>query len=105
MKRLPKIPTRVQGAGGPILVRMVKRPTGDAGEECWGTWCEETRTVRLERGAAPQHRWKTLVHELVHAAVDDTGLHELLTEDGEEALCKAISSAAMALLTDLLDLP
>ena len=105
MSRWPAIPTRVQGAGGPIRVRLVKRPTSDEGDECWGTWCEETRTIHLARGAKPGHRWKTFVHELVHAAVSDTGLHDLLSHDGEEALCNGIAGAAMALLTDLLDLP
>lgn len=94
--RWPALPTVVQGAGGPIRVRMVKRATGNDGEACWGTWEPSSRTIRLERGASLEHRHRVLFHELTHAAIDDAGLCHLLTAEAQETLCDCISSARMA---------
>lgn len=89
----PAIPKRIMGAGGPITVRLVKRPRGDDGSDAWGTWQPDTRTIRIERGAPIAHKWRVLYHEIVHSALHDAGLTQLLTDDAEEALCEAISSA------------
>ena len=93
--RYPPIPPVLHGAGGPIAVKLVDRPRVD-GEPCWGSWDDGTRTISLERRAKPAHRWRVLFHELVHAAIDDAGLCHLLTPDGQEALCDALSSSRMA---------
>ncbi len=95
MARWPQIPASVQGVGGPIRVRMVKRETGDHGELAWGTWEMATRTIRIERGAKPAQRWRVFYHELHHSALDDSGLSELITDAMEEAFCQAVASARM----------
>jgi hypothetical protein len=76
-------------------VRLVKRVRVE-GEPCWGSWEPESRLIRIEKGAPRQHQWKTLYHELVHAALHDAGLDELLTDAGHEAVCQALSSARVA---------
>lgn len=92
----PPLPSLVQGAGGPIRVRMVKRAKGDDGEACWGTWQPSTRTIRIERGANPAHRWKTYWHEWMHSAIDDAGLCHLLSAEAQETLADAVATARMA---------
>jgi hypothetical protein len=92
----PSLPTVTHGAGGPIRVRLVKRERDDNGKPCWGTWEPSTRTVRLERGAPPEHRWRVYYHECGHAMLDDAGLCHLLSEEGQEAFCDAYASSRMA---------
>lgn len=94
--RWPQIPKRVMGAGGPITVRLAKIAALEDGESCWGTWHDETRTVTICRRAPITHQWRTLFHELVHAALHDAGVRHLLTDDAEETLCECISTARMA---------
>ena len=97
--RWPKIPRTVPGIGGPIRVQLVKRAMVE-GTLCWGTWHAETRTIQLDRTAKPEHRWRTLYHELTHSALDDSGLSYLFSEHGNESLCEAMASARMAELRD-----
>ncbi len=91
----PAIPASVEGAGGPIGIRKVKRARSDDGRACWGTWEPSTRTVELDRSASPQHQLRTLFHELTHAALDDAGVAYLLSEEGAETICEAIATARM----------
>lgn len=91
----PPLPRRLKGAGGPITVRLVKRVRVE-GESCWGSWEPSTRTVRLEKGAPIEHQWRTLHHEWMHAVLHDSGIQELLSEEGQEALCQAIACARIA---------
>jgi len=94
--RWPSLPRVVQGAGGPITVRRVKVAALEDGETCWGTWQPEKRLVKIARDAPKPHQWRTLYHELVHAALHDAGVTNLLTADAEETLCECISCARIA---------
>jgi hypothetical protein len=102
--RWPPIPKRVRGAGGPIIIRTVKRCEGDTGA-AWGTWEPGTRIIRVERGAKPQHKWRVLFHELAHAAIDDAGIAHLLTADGQEAICDATATARIQEMRGELGIP
>lgn len=94
--RYPALPKIVHGAGGPIRVRLIKRVATEEGDAAWGTWEPATRTIRLERGAKLEHKWRVLYHETMHAAIDDAGLCHLLTEEAQETLCDAVASSRMA---------
>lgn len=89
----PPLPKVIHGTGGPIAVRQIKHVRSDDNEACYGTWEAGTRIIRIERGAPIAHRWRTLYHELAHATLDDSGLANLFTHDGNEALCDAIANA------------
>ncbi len=91
----PAIPASVEGAGGPITVRKVKRARSDDGRACWGTWQADRRTICLDRSAGREYQWKVLFHEMTHAALDDAGVSSLLSEEGQETLCWAMASARM----------
>src|SRR5678816_1736466 len=88
----PKIPTVIQGAGGPITVRLARRIVYNR-TTWWGDWNAHTRVVRIDRAAPIAHQWRTLFHELAHAALTDSGLAYLFSEDGNEALCDAVATA------------
>jgi hypothetical protein len=92
MSRWPAIPKTLRGTGGPIRVRQIQRVRSE-GEECWGTWSAEERIIRIERGATAEHKWRVFFHEWAHAALDDAGVSNLFSLDGNETLCDAIASA------------
>lgn len=91
----PAIPKRIEGAGGPITVLRVKHARSDDGRACWGTWEAAKREIQIDRSASREHQLRTLFHELVHAALDDAGVSYLLSDEGQETICEAISSARM----------
>ena len=92
----PPIPTLIRGAGGAITVRRVKRPRGSNGEDCWATWDDARRAIRLDRDAPLEHQWRVLFHELTHSALHDAGIENLLDDAGVEAICDAMASSRMA---------
>lgn len=89
---IPALPTTVMGLGGPITVDVADKLTDEDGAHCWGLWLATTRVVRIEKQDR-RHMWATLYHELVHAALDDSGLSNLLTEPQQEGICDAIATA------------
>jgi hypothetical protein len=95
--RYPLMPKTIGAPGGPIKVRLVKREKTSDGDPAWGSWEPHTRTIRIERGAPVAHRWRTFYHEVTHAWMDDNGISEILSPQGEEAMCKAVASGLMAM--------
>jgi Zn-dependent peptidase ImmA (M78 family) len=81
--------------GGPIRVRQLQRVHVER-KPCWGSWSPSTRTISIERGAPREYQLHTLYHEWAHAVLHDSGLEELLSEAGQEALCQALATARMA---------
>jgi hypothetical protein len=80
--------------GGPIAVTVVAK-LHEGGVECWGVWMLEDREIKIQRHRSRAHMWNTLYHELTHAALDDSGLSNMLTEQQQEMLCDAIATARM----------
>lgn len=101
MTRWPKVPRRVEGLGGSITVKLVRR-ISVGGELCWGSWDDSTRTICLDSGAHRRHQWTTLFHELTHSGLDDAGLSEQLSDPGNEAICRAMASLHIRLMEDRL---
>lgn len=93
-RRYPKLPETVQAPGGAVLVILDELVKIDD-REAWGTFEQETRIIRIDRKANSRHRWCTFFHEMVHVALLDAGLDELLTSEAQEALCNGIAAARM----------
>lgn len=91
---MKKIPKTVMGLGGPISIKKVKKMPKVDGKKCVGTWDRDERTIELvDRKVKLMKR--TLYHELFHAAVDDSGLGNLLSPAAEEAFCDMVAMARM----------
>jgi Zn-dependent peptidase ImmA (M78 family) len=90
-RRYPKLPETVQAPGGPVSVTLATS-VGD-GDDSWGTFEQGTRQIRIDSKAPRRHQWWTLYHELVHVALNDAGLDEMMTGEAQEALCNAIAAA------------
>ena len=94
--KYPKLPTTYMAPGGAVSIAV--KPAGTVRTEkhdAWGTWEAHTRTVEIDGGASLQHQWKTLFHEMAHAALDDAGACHLFTEKQQETICDAIATARM----------
>lgn len=87
-----RIPKTVMGLGGPITVEIVTKLRKISGKEVVGQWELETRTISLVKRAKKLME-RTYYHELIHAAIDDSGVGNLLTPDSEETLCDLFAMA------------
>jgi hypothetical protein len=90
----PTIPVTVPAPGGVITVKIVDK-LEDGGVGCWGLWVADEREVRIEKHRSRAHMWRILYHELTHAALADSGLDNLLTDQQQEAICEAVATARM----------
>jgi hypothetical protein len=93
--KAPPLPALVMGMGGPITVELCDKLVDEDGAHCLGLWIFRERRIKLERHKDRAQVWATFYHELVHAALDDSGLSNLLTEPQQEALCDALANARM----------
>jgi Zn-dependent peptidase ImmA (M78 family) len=93
--KYPPLPATVEAPGGTITI--ILRPTlrHNDGTECWGMWDAANRTIELATSGAKRHQWRTLYHELCHAALDDSGISQGMTEAMQETLCEALATARM----------
>jgi hypothetical protein len=90
--RWPALPASVEGAGGPIRVRIVRRPLIEDGVECLGVFRHASRTIVISAQVKGRQRWHTFYHELTHSALTDSGPWNSLTEKQIEALCDAVAT-------------
>lgn len=91
MKKLPK---EVQGLGGPIKVVILPAlEKTEKGEEVAGRWLDAERTIQVLSAQNGREQWRTFYHELAHAALHDSGMTHLLSEDSEEALADLMGLA------------
>lgn len=89
-----KIPKTVMGLGGEIRVKFVKNLRHEK-VRVSGLWVPEQRTIKISARDTAREQYITYLHELTHAALYDSGQHNLLTRDGNEAICDLISTARL----------
>ena len=84
------LPATVQGMAGPITVSRPQKIEGGA----WGMWVASQRTILVFRGLSRRVAWQVLYHEMIHAALWDSGIN--LDSETEERVCDVTSGAMMA---------
>lgn len=89
-----KIPEKVMGLGGFVRVEIVKGLRYKK-KKVSGLWTPEERLIQIEAKDTPREQAHTYFHELTHAALYDSGQHNLLTREGNEALCDLIAVARL----------
>jgi hypothetical protein len=69
----------------------------DPGEEVpWGEYDRHECRISIDKKVTDvEYRLRTLVHEMVHAGLDVSGLTEILDEKIEEALCIAMEQVVV----------
>lgn len=92
-KRFPPLPKVVEGAMAPIVI--VVGPFKKRRKDNCGLWKEMDRTIHINAAMPLPQQHATLEHELVHAALTDAGVDELLRHKPRllEAVCDAVSTA------------
>ncbi len=93
--KYPPIPKTVEAAGGVIVVTFKPVLKHGDGSDCWGMWDPSLRTIELLSAAPKRHQWRVLYHELTHAALDDSGLSQGMTDAMQESFCEAMATARM----------
>ena len=89
-----KLPKTIMGLGGPIRVKVVER-LKVKGDRVHGSWDPRKRLISLDAENTAVETEQTFYHELMHAALDDSGQWNLLTKEGAEALCDLVAMARM----------
>lgn len=92
-KRYPSLPRTVQGAGGTLTVHLVAKPGGDA--ENMGHFDPAIRRIEIAKSLRGDQRWMVYFHELTHAALWDSGAHNLVPGAAEEVVADAIAVARL----------
>ena len=94
-----KIPKKVMGLGGPITVKVVPKLRRKK-DKLSGLWLPDTREIHLldQKHSEMLH---TYFHELAHAALYDSGQHNLLSQDGNEAIADLMGMARLRELEDV----
>jgi hypothetical protein len=88
-----EFPKEIQAAGGPIVVRVVSQdevmPKSQhrEGVRFLGSFDGFERVIRVADCLDENARWTTLFHEVMEAAVWDSGLQNLLKKKTKEAVC------------------
>lgn len=94
----PKLPTTIGGLAGPIRIDRPARIRDDGPDHLDRTtmadWDEWARRIRVTGTVDRRLAIHLLLHELVHAALDDAGI-ALKDSDQEEAVCQSVASAMM----------
>lgn len=98
-KRLPRLPSVVQGLAGPIPVERVIElkdwdETTARDVACDGLWIPNQRRIQLDTSLELAPAWQALFHEEAHSWFDDLGIKmpgKLL-----ESVCEAVATARMA---------
>lgn len=91
---MKKIPKTINGIGGPIRVRL-KPKLKIKGVKAAGLWYSYERKIEILSSLPLREQWHTLYHELAHAMLDDSGLHNTLTKESQEVLCDLIATARL----------
>jgi hypothetical protein len=91
MAAAKRLPAFVWSAQGPLPVTVVEDLAET--EKAWGQFTMGERSIQLAGDAScSANRLQTLCHELIHLALWDSGVHHLLPQEVEEAVCDAVGS-------------
>lgn len=93
--KYPALPATVEAPGGTITVILKPTLRHPDGTECWGMFDLANRTIEIATTASKRHQWRTLFHELTHAALDDSGISQGMTDAMQETICEALTTARM----------
>lgn len=57
-----------------------------------GEWRPSTRSIHIHDTQDATEQWRSLMHEIVHLALHDSGQRHILSAKQEEAVCDALGT-------------
>lgn len=84
---------KINAPGGEVKVVLKKKVIHEDGTECLGLWDDTKRKITLEKGLVGEAGERVGYHELVHVAINDAGLTNVLSVNEIEQVCDAVASA------------
>jgi Zn-dependent peptidase ImmA (M78 family) len=74
-------------------------------ENIWGDHLHDERMIRIDENLTPENERATILHEVIHAILFESGLHSMLTRKLEETLCRSIENGLIGtgLIKDTFD--
>lgn len=83
---MSKLPDKVEILGTAFAISYQKRIAGNL----FGETLPDTKRIKIKSDLTPAALEATLFHEMMHAALFMSGLSQIVTEDMEEAIIRAI---------------
>ena len=93
---LPPLPDAVATQLGPVPVRVVKKlryKKDGKKQRLFGRYCAIERVIEISAEAVPVMQWQTLFHEMVHVALGDVGLNNVISDEQVEVICDTLATA------------
>lgn len=88
---LDKVPASLTILGNETPINIIKMKN-------FGEFCYNREEIDLQVGVRDDLAKKTLIHEIVHAALAFSGHHEEIDEKKEEALCRMFENTFFPLV-------
>ena len=66
------LPKTVRIAG--VTIKIVEKDLSDFDDECYGYYVHDKQTIVIGKGLSAKVREETLCHEMIHAALDCSGI-------------------------------
>jgi hypothetical protein len=92
-RRLPKQVKTILGTS-PVEVRELRK-------NLLGRFGRDDRVIGISKSLPLDVQWHTLLHEVMEAAMWDSGVNQILQEDVKEAVCDAAATGFLRFMQGL----
>lgn len=87
--KLPRMPAAVCSPLGDVAVGTLG---SEESKKALAMFFGDQRAIGVSPNQSPISAWQSFFHELTHLAMWDSGVHQLLEEKQEEAVCDAMGT-------------
>lgn len=76
----------------PVTTEDLDDPSSEYTGTTLGEWRPHTRSIHIHDPQDTTEQWRSLMHEIVHLALHDSGQRQILSAKQEEAVCDALGT-------------
>jgi hypothetical protein len=87
-----KLPSTFYSQLGPVPILLDDGIHADKKEPAFGMFSGRDRSIRVDNGSSPENQLATLMHEVVHLALFDSGSNNVLSATQAEVVCDAVGT-------------
>lgn len=93
------IPKSIRAHG--MTYEVALRESVNKDDDAWGTTRFGDQKITIAESLTEEHRWQTLLHELMHVAIRGSGYSQKeWTQDEEERFVRSVSMNLFAILRE-----